>query len=213
MTSVLVIPKSQRWFYNKTLRTLSMSFIYLPLGLVSAWLGFKYLYFDRYDSTSPLLSYVGIPQAPIFLSHALKYGWDPLTNEPNCTDEQKSFLSCVLQQPPMWLKLRGPERWSELDVEKNSPCVWLWFLSSLILTVVIRCVSQAGIFSASLNVMIFIRTCPRLLDMSLTVSDITVLDTELCLHMTKGKRVGHQHCSLCVWGFFFLPSLQRMPLI
>lgn len=98
----------------------------------------------------------------------------------------------------MWLKLSGPKHRSELDMEENSPCVWLSFLSSLILTGVIRCVSQAGIFSAGLNVMIFIRTCPHSLDTSLTASDIIVLDTELCLHMTKEKRVGH-HAACCLF--------------
>lgn len=101
----------------------------------------------------------------------------PTSRNPSC-HACSSNLPCGLNR-------EGPKHWSELDVEKNRRCVWVRFLSSLIFTVVMCCVSQAGIFSDGFNVMIFIRTCPRLLDLSLSVSDIIVLDTKLCLHMTK----------------------------
>lgn len=119
----------------------------------------------NHHSTSPILSYrySTCPYRP--LPHC-KIWVEPLTDEPSSSDKKKSFSSCVLQQPPMRLTLKEPKHWSILNVEKSIPCVWVWFLSSLILTVVIQCVSQAGIFSAGLNVMIFIKTCPRLLDVS-----------------------------------------------
>lgn len=119
-------------------------------------------HFHWYHTTVPMLSYrysTG-PYRPVL--HR-KIWMGPLTDEPSNSDEQRAF---VLQQPPMRLTLTRPKHWNELDVEKNGPCVWVWFLSSLILTVAAQCVSQAGIFSAGLNVMIFIRTCPRLLYVS-----------------------------------------------
>lgn len=107
------------------------------------------------------------------------------------------FLVMRLAATSMWLSLRGPKHWTWK--KKLRPCVWVWFLSSLILTVVIQYISQAGTFSASLNVMIFIRTCPRLLGVSYRIWHHCPR-YQLCLHMTKRNRVGHRYCSL----FFFV---------
>lgn len=140
-------------FPSKTLSTHWMPlFFYLPMfaaGLkfiecVCPSVKYVHLHLHWYFSTSSVLSYtypIG-PYRPL-LHHNI---WVNLVTAETCsTDLQKTFSSCILQQPPMW-----PKHWTTLNVgEKNSPCVWVWFPSSLILTVAIQCVSQAGIFSAS----------------------------------------------------------------
>lgn len=120
----------------------------------------------RYHTTVPILSvcHAGIPRAPIVPCRTAKYG-RALWQMNQAAARRSRELSCCSSLPCGWL-WQGPKHWNELDVEKNGPGVWVWFLSSLILTVAVQCVSQAGILSAGLNVMIFIRTCPRLLYVS-----------------------------------------------
>ena len=145
-TSVLLI--LTRWFYNKS-QTKKKKQNHSSIGVLFTGLGLLRLRFLKcvfhrfcffffkfwYDDGDPPF-HIGIPQAPMLLSHALKHGrtlW-----QMSQTASTSRNLSCHVccSKPPMWLQLRGPERRSALDVEKNSPCVWLWFLSSLILSTV-----------------------------------------------------------------------------
>lgn len=126
--------------------------------------------FNKYDCHSFKSTDISLPH-PYFHEHLLFSS--ALYNMDGASDSRarRAQIFLIIRAPcgSQWEALNTGVSWMWGKKEKKRSVVWVWFLSSLIFTAVIQFVSQTGIFSASLNVMIFMRTCPHLLYVSYSI--------------------------------------------